>query len=321
MKLRKKIIISASVILVIFLGIMCSLIFSKSSYNLTAKPSIQVFDSVMDAKYSGNTLKLYEDDINSILSMIFKGGITKGDITVYGAEAKIKSSNIYIYSPISFKGIKVLLSASGSLLEDSDQIIFKPFYIKVGRIKLPAHFILSRFKGSKIGFFELSRDSIILNKSSLSLRINGLQVIDDHMNLNFQKEELASNEKPSVNAPASDDKHADAAKATEIKPKTISNPQVKAAPIGQKALKKLSSQLSSALSLTMGDKEKSILSRIKSSVDKKIVNSSYNISGDVSSVKSSYIALTLEERNHIKGAILATVNMENAMELREIFGI
>lgn len=317
MKLRTKIIISALVILIIFLGIISGLIFSRSGYKLTARPSVRVFDLVMDAKYKGKDLELTEDDINSILSMIFKDGITEGDITVYGAEVKLKSSVIYIYSPISFKGVKALLSASGSIAEDGDRVYFKPSYINVGRIKLPAHFILSKLEGSKISFFQIRGDSIVIDKSSLPLSINSIQAADNHMILIFNKEDPASDEKPIENTAG---KTADANKNTGAKSKAaVSKP--KAAPVGQKALMKLSSQLSSAISRVNGDKEKSILSRVKSSVDKKIADPAYNISKGVTSVKSSYISLTLDQRNHIKGAILSSVNMGNAMELREIFGI
>lgn len=310
---RKKILISALVIFILFLVTMYILLFSNADYKLTAKPSIEAYDTFMDAKYAGNTVKLNEDEFNSILSMIFEKGIIKGDITVYGAEAKIKSSQIYLYSPISFKGIKMLVSAFGNVSEDADNIIFKPAQIKLGHISLPLHYLLSKLTGNKISFFEFTSDSIIINKSSLSMNIKNVSAEDNKMVISFQAVKL-----PVINPPV-----------TQQPSVTVNIPQEKpnttktkpTAPVWQGDLKKLSSQLSSAINLVEGYKEKNILSRVKSSVDKKIASPSYDISGDAASVLNSYGKLSLDQVNHIKGAILATVDLENAMSLRQIFGI
>lgn len=87
------------------------------------------------------------------------------------------------------------------------------------------------------------------------------------------------------------------------------------------ALNKVSVQLSAALSSVNSAGGKEVISIMINTVNTLAVNPSYNYSSDVTAVKSKYVALTQEERDSIKIALLSNVDLQTALELRNAFGI
>lgn len=321
---KRTLLITAAIIIFIFTT-MVLLIFANSGYKLTAEPSIEVYDLIIDARVSGQPIELKEDEFNSIISMMIRDRITSGRITIYGVEAKLKSPGVTFYIPGKFMGFKVLLSTSGSLLDDGDNIVYRPSDIKAGRLRLPVGLIMSKAKDINISLLKINDDSISVSKASLAPDMDSFKIADNCVVLKFKGLQALQKESPSDNTADSGSSSASNSNTnTSAKPKSNTKPANKGGILenqNQESLKKLSSQLSSAIKIVVGEKEREILCRIKYSVDKKIANSSYNIYGDAAEVEASYNALALEEKNHIKSAILSAVDIQNAMELKKIFGL
>ena len=86
-------------------------------------------------------------------------------------------------------------------------------------------------------------------------------------------------------------------------------------------LKEVSSQLSTVYGIVKTAAEKSIISKIKASVDKTISDSSYDCKSDVETVKSMYNKLTSDEKSDLQDAVMNNMDVSELMELAGTYGL
>lgn len=362
MKLKYKIITIISGLFIIYIAAAIILVFSGANYKLVSSYTTEIFDEINYAKSHGNSVTLTSSDLNDISHIYIKKGLTKGNFTIKAVDISLRDNSIILKIPSSYKKVNILLSSEGCIVYNKSKIEYKPYWIKLGNLKLPKIMVLNYLKKYKNDLFSVDCDKILFTNNIFPLKIAEINISKDRMIIKFEKDNT-KNVVNSINDTNKTQSLTSTSGGNDASQNSISNnisadpnanisfPQKGANVNGKQdaeqatnntsvqtngttsgttssssnknqntsenqSLKKLSEQLSSAVSAAKDNNEKQLLIMIKASIDRKIVDSSYDIKNDSDQAHEAYSKLNPSEKNSLKSNLLGNVDLSNADSLK-----
>lgn len=225
-----------------------------------------------------------------------------------------------IYSEASFdtyisaniRNTDILLKCNGKLDYTNDSFKFTPTSFKLGKLKLPADYIIRKISPMLKNAFTIDGGAILISKDILPFDISSVEINDGKI--------IATVEKLVIEEPdPGNEKESSATKNTNTNTNTAKNPTPTQEQKRQAQLNKTLSDLSKVYNALETSAGKSIISSIKSVLNKMIADPNYNYQPAASSVKSNYNSLSQEEKSDVKNAILCNMSMESLRSLNNTF--
>lgn len=332
----KKFKITAVAVFIIVLS--SYLVFSHGGYKkYDSDDSFKVLMSVLlDTIKNKGEIELSENQINALGSSYFKDGMKKGSLTIQGLNMNIKDHGITILIPVKYKRLPLLLSTKGKFDIGDNEIKYIPDAFKVGKISLPKGAILNFINKSFGDKLTVKDDCIVIDKSFLPDDIESIEFVNKRLlliakedtkemlektNESIKKieEQIKSDSKNQENKNVATNSGTKSA-SSEVNKTDKSNSIDKASKDETKqSLAQIAGELSSIGASS--SKESEMLSIMSSTAGTLQGNPSYNFWGDVKRVMSIYKTLTPEEKKSFKAKVFGGVDMNNAMEIKEDYGM
>jgi hypothetical protein len=189
MKVNKK--ITAMIILFIILAGMTGLgaaALRSSNFQLKTFSTFEAADKIKDAQRGGGSVLLSSSEVNELMQLYLKKGISKGSLELKGANADIKDDSITLYIPCSIKRINLLITTGGKVDYKSGQVVsFEPDYFKLGSLPMPKGLVLKAVR--KIGNpnISVSSNSIDINKKVIPFQVKAINLQGDNLYMYIDK--------------------------------------------------------------------------------------------------------------------------------------
>jgi uncharacterized protein YpmS len=330
------------IILALVIGFSTYAAFSGSSIKApkTSQPSV-IMDKVKNAQIKGETLELTSEDINTVIASYVNKGISKGGLTVKEAYSELGNDTLSLYALINNKNIDLLLNTTGKLVYENEKVIFEPTNFKVGKLLVPKAYVMKTLKNFSREDVTITDKRVEIDKNLFPFDIEALKVEEGKVVAEIKKitiseifgpitnvgEAIEEAQEPQESQNSQSQQGSTDNKVTQntsekqntSSKQQTSKPSSTAIEQRKTLLKKVSSQLGTALGDVKTSKEKAVISSAVSAVNKMAANPSGGIiTGEV---QTQYKKLTPEEKSRVKNAIFNNVDMRAASELARLFGM
>lgn len=311
MNKKKKFLLIFLIILVIGLGaISYCLLWGGDFLVFKVNSPVIVVDKIRSVEKLGGTVELTEADFNALLELTMKNRTFSGDLIVKGIYSQIIEGKLKIYVPVSYRGLNLLILATGDIGFNEDKVIFQPNTIKVGKLQLPIEFVTEKLHSYSIaGGTVQENGSVEMPKQLIPFNYKSIMISGNKLLLAFDKPQQQNAEpKPS-------------AEPKPIVAQTAPSPTSGVSNSKAELLKKAKSQLSGVYSYVKTAAEKAVIGQIQAVVAKMVDNPDYPYSAESESVKAQYNRLSTEEKSDIKDAILENMDTDTLREIKRTFGL
>lgn len=335
-KRKLYIFLSCISILLITLGTCTYLAFGSSvpTHNNSTSPSA-FLESIRKTQIKGGKLEITADEINGIISDIFKKPVTKKGITINGAYLDIKGSDIALYIPIKYKSFNLVPSIKGNMENKNDKLIYNITSVKLGKLCLPKSLVMDKLKKYSNEDVLIAKDRIEINKYILPFDVKNIYVKDGKITADIRGINTAesqpsnttdsnastkgnqNNISVSQTNPTSSKQQTNTIKDTS----STASSSTTSKSSNAKVLKEISGQLNGVLSSVQTSKEKQIILTIQSVINKVAGNPNYPYQAEVNWVKANYKKLPPSEQARVKSAIISNVDITKVLRLVYIFGV
>lgn len=180
------------------------------------------------------------------------------------------------------------------------KIEFQPSYYKIGSLPIPKRLEESLLEKKGFKEIEIVNSSIKISTSLILFPIQDIAFRSNSIMLTLKKTNTLAD-------------------LTKTKPATIT-PVIPSAET-KKSISKLDSQIDVAESTLQSSKEKQVLEKIRDTLSSIATNPDYNYSSDVKEFAALYKTFTQEEKSRVKAALLANVDMDTGLKLKNMFGL
>lgn len=161
--------------MLVFVGIGIAAIYN-SNYPLQAYTTLDAADKIKNAQKSGGVVILNSSEVNQLMQIYIKKGISKGKLNIKGVNAVVQNNSITFHAPLSYGSIKMLFDSKGTVGLQGDKIIYTPDYFSIGKLPIPKALVFGEI--SKLGNAKLSADksSIKIDKSAIPFDIEEIGI-------------------------------------------------------------------------------------------------------------------------------------------------
>lgn len=286
-------------------------------------PSSNLINKVMSLRKTGGELVIYSEDINGVFdAALSNGSIPKvNNINIDTILCTLSPNSLDTYISANIRNINILLKCTGKLNYTNDSFKFTPTSFKLGKLKLPTDFIIRKISPMLQNTFTIDKGAILIPKDILPIDISSVEIRDAKIFASIEKLviEESNQEDTDSNEELNTENEEESSASTDVN----SNKTEKSTPTQeqkkQAQLRKTSSDLSKVYNALETSSGKSIISSIKSVLNKMIADPNYNYQPVASSVKSNYNSLSPEEKSDVKNAILFNMSMESLRSLNNTF--
>lgn len=319
------------------------LVFSHGGYKeYSSDESFNVLMSVLlDTVKNKGELALSENEINALGSSYFKEGLTKGSLTIRGLNMNIKEDEVTTLIPVKFKSFPILLSTKGTFSIDNKEVVYTPEFFKVGKITIPRGTILNYISKNFNDKLKVEGEYIVINRSILPDDIDSFKFANGKLFLVAKEEtkqmlaktnESIKKIQEQAKAGSKDNSNANKGTNSGIDYKNSgnkvgnetknSNPKDNNSKQDtRQSLAQIAGELGSLQGSASTSKEKQMISIMSSTANTLQSNPSYNFWGDVKRVMSIYDTLTPKEKEKFKSKVFSGVDLNNAMEIKDDYGM
>lgn len=352
LRTKKNKIIIAFLIVIISASYM---IFSKGDYkNYKGEESFKALMGVLfNTIENKDAIILEEKDINALGSTYFKEGLKKGNLIISGLNIKLKEDNVTVLVPIRFKGLPLMLSSRGKFSFNNGNVNFVPDYFKVGKISLPKNLILSYIKNNLKDKIVVEGDKLSISSSILPIKVDNMKIDDGKVILSYKQEaneeikkaseaikkleqqlkdqldkklnnsNLESSTSKSNSDKVSSDDYNKNNNSTAISGNNTnsSNNSTANGENMNGSFDKVAKDLNSLYGDISTPKEKQMVGIMNSTVNNLMGNSDYNFWGDMKEVMSIYKTLSPEEKKKFKTKVFDNIDLENALKIKNNYGM
>lgn len=335
----KKLLIVAVILLIVVIPIY--MVFAKEKYkNYSGDESFRALMGVMmNTIENQGEIELDQNEINALGSSYFKDGVKKGNLTINGFNMDIKKNTVVTLIPVKYKGLPLLLSSEGNFAFEEENIKYIPKYFKVGKITLPKDTVLNYIKNHFKGKVIVDGNNLIIRKSVLPSDIESFKFSEGKLILVAKKEtkeviaktnesikKIEQKVKEDANKQLENsgikDEIINSSTGSDSRKESISNKGNKnTSKSSDGSLNKISKDLGSLYGTVSSQNGKQIVSIMNSTVNKLQNDSSYNFWGDAKNVMAIYKTLTPEEKKNFKTNLFNNVDLENALKLKDNYGM
>lgn len=305
-KIKKKYIITAIVSFIVMALILTNYLFTWGAnyFVFNVSPPAYTVIKVSNLEKTGGSIELTDGDINGLIGYIVKKGISKNGVKVDKIYSKINEDKLEFYCPAKVKFLKLMLYCSGDISYEKDKVKFVPLEFRIGKIKLSKSFVMNKLKNLSREGMEFTKDYITISSELIPFDFNGLNIKDNKLFADIKKVEI-----PVLTGKTTTGKTTSGGSTGG---KTVNKEDL---------LKKTSRQLSGVYAAVKSQKEKEIVSRIQSTINKMIANPSYQYQKDVEAVKAMKSKLTQSEKEDLQNAILDNMDTRTIKQMRATFGV
>ncbi|MEL5898966.1 hypothetical protein AAGC94_12950 [Clostridium sporogenes] len=324
MKKIGKILLSILLIFIIICVVGVKFMFNKNDYKKGDSSSLKAIDKVRKAEKSGGTVSLSSEELNNIFSIIYKNKKQIGNITINTPQAFLEKDYGGVKIPVVYKNKEFILSSKGKVSVESGNVIYKPDYFKIGKMKVSKKLVLDKLNNFKGKGISLSEDNIKIDKKAIPFSIKDLSIKDSVLTISMDKlpKNTLFNKDHSDKIESSNkgekDKNINNSTGNTNSNKNSQN-QDNQARIN--ALSNIGGQLANASASAGSAKGQQIIGIMISTVNKMMSNPNYNYSQDAASAKSIYSTLSAKEKEALKKALYSNVDTSNVNQLKNTFGI
>lgn len=164
------------------------LAFNKQGYTLNNSLASGVINKITTAEKNEDMITLTKEEINSLLSTVYKNPKQKGNIIIKTPQVSLEGDKVIVKIPITYKSMEVILWTKGSVSQDEENIIYSPDSFKVGKLTVPKSMVISKLKSQLKGENITIEDSnILINKKAVPFSITYISIKNDIMNMNISK--------------------------------------------------------------------------------------------------------------------------------------
>jgi len=333
------------ILVVIALVIVASwLLFSKGNYkSYKGEDSFKALMGVMINSINNKGVMILEEkDVNALASSYLKEGINKGGLIIEGLNVNVNGDKVTALIPIKYKGFSMLFSSKGNFQFKDDSIWFTPDYFKIGKISLPKNYVMNLIKnkfGSKI---KEKEGSLVVGKGVIPFEFSNIQLVEGKFVIVSKGEtnELIKNTSEAIdkleqqvreqlareaeNKANSSNNVKDTTKNTSNNEKTNNNTNGDSkneAKESEDTLNTIYKDLSGLQGNLATAKEKQMVSIMTSTVNNIKTNPDYNFWNDMDKVMDIYKTLSPQEKKNFKVKVLSNIDLENALKIKDDYGI
>ncbi|MFA9398473.1 MAG: hypothetical protein ACERKV_09435 [Clostridiaceae bacterium] len=308
---RKYIIISIICVLIVFIYLLFNRITYGNNFKVfTITSSSDTMSKIAKASKDGESLDINSAELNGIFQ-IYPGESYKvsKNIEIEKVLCSIDNKYIQFYIPSKMYGINTIITIKGKITYLNDNFTFTPEYIKLGKVKIPKNIIFDKFKEIDNENIKIDGGNIIISSDILPIAVDDFKLDEKYISLTFPKHD----EEKEVDNSNSDEDIETSDNKQEVE---ISQEQIR-----KNQLQSVYNQLGTVYNSVKTDKEKAIISTIRSVVNKMIADPNYKYQTQAAGVKSEYAKLSEDERSDVKNSILMNMSMSSLRMLNETFNL
>lgn len=309
-------------------------------------PTLEIVEKVRKAEKQGSTVELNNSELNSIIQL-YTASKLRSMPMFNGINARVSDSKIELFVDGIYKDrVKFLLYAQGELDYREGNIIYTPQEFKIGRIPVPKRIVWNQLRNIDYQGMTVHDEYIEVSKDLIPLEITSISVADDKIILDLKKP-AEKQEKP-------ENSETDVKDETESQVSTKPNNESEEKPVEQPTAEKptaekpapespeppdsspqqsvedetkkdllidVNSQLAAVHSKVKTENEKAIISTMISTVNNLINDLSSPYQNQAQIVLGEYAKLTSEEKTDLKQVMLTNMDIQTAIEVKNLFGL
>lgn len=310
---RKKLLyflLATLILIVLGLGITSYCLLWRGDYFVFKVNSpAYIVDKIRSAEKQGGTVELTDPDFNALLELSMRNKSLSGNLKVKALYVQITDGKLKMYVPISYRGLNLIIVSTGDLVYKDGQVVFQPYYIQVGKLKLPIEFVAKKLHTYSIaggtikdnGFVEMPKEVFPFHMTNLTISGEKIVLVLDKV---VPQQSQVVEQNPS------------SAQSGLSSPPTVNKSNGKV-----DLLKRGQSQLSEVYGSVKTAPEKNVIRQIQAVVAKMVDNPAYPFEAESQNVKSQYNRLSPEEKSDIKDAILMNMDTGTLREIKGTFGL
>ncbi|MBU5485777.1 hypothetical protein KQI86_15765 [Clostridium sp. MSJ-11] len=198
MKKGVKITLISIALIVVLLGVMTSLAFSKINYKKWEGDSTEVISKIRDGEKTGKEVEINNEELNEALSIMYKNPIKKGGIIINTPEGFLEDNYVGVKIPVIYKNKEIVIYTKGEIDFVEDKIEYTPKSFKVGKLPIPKSLIFNSIKKYELKGIEGEEGKVLIDKKLVPFSISSLDVREGilYIKLNkFVESSLFDNEK------------------------------------------------------------------------------------------------------------------------------
>jgi len=326
---KGRIVLIIAAILILILIIVGGFLFLKQDIPQTASAStVQVVEKLRAAEKQGGTVELTEAEINSIIDLYTgKNSIPHIDeLYVSPGDGMVE---MYVTSSLK-ANVMMQIYSRGELTLSEGNVIFTPQVLKVGRIPLPKGLFLNQLRNPERKGVTVTDDSIIFEKILFPLEITTLTISEGKVIIGIKKtgDQAAGQSDNNISNNSNngiDDNIGSSNSSNSNDSNNSSNEEVEQEQATDTEKNALLQQVESQLGVVYGkvktSDEKAIVGTMRSTVNSLSQDPGYPYKEKAAGVLSQYKELTPEEKNDLKLVMLTNMDINTALEVKNLFGL
>ncbi|MBM7869828.1 hypothetical protein JOC70_001298 [Clostridium pascui] len=165
-----------------------ALAFNKQGYTLNDSSAESIINKITAAEKNEKMITLTKEEINSLLSTVYKKPKQKGNITVKTPQVDLEGDKVAAKIPITYKSMEVVLWTNGTISQNEGYIIYSPDSFKVGKLPIPKSIVVSKLKSQlKDENIAINGSDILINKKLIPFSITDINVKNGIMDIKISK--------------------------------------------------------------------------------------------------------------------------------------
>ncbi|MBE6067133.1 MAG: hypothetical protein E7211_05440 [Clostridium lundense] len=186
-KILKTLFLTLIIIMLLIAGAMI-LAFNKQGYTLRNSPTENILNKITAAEKDGKTISLTSEEINSLLSVVYKNPKQKGNIIVKTPQIELEGDKMIAKVPVTYNSIQVVLWTKGSIEQNGDHIIYLPDSFKIGKLPIPKSMVLNKLEAYAANErFTIENSKILMPQKLVPFSISDINVKGNIMIIKISK--------------------------------------------------------------------------------------------------------------------------------------
>lgn len=306
-------------LLLLFTMVLIMLLWNGNKVRTPINASSKLLDELSNTVSSGGEVVMTKNDINYLIALLIPNGIERNNLKIKGIYTEIVDKKMLFEIPIRYGGINAILSSKAEIefqkYKDNFKVLIKPTKFKIGLLPIPKGIVMKLIKNIGKRSIIVNNNTIAVMKDIKILHIKYIAMETNSIRLGLEKINVGqenitiykknNNVKMSINK---NDTKTESNKVRTKNPVTKNNVRIS-------ILRKASRQLSVAANGVNSASEKNIILFARSTINKMILNSSYNYKSDLLKVSAQYDSLTPIEKSKVKEAIQKNVDVNALLKI------
>lgn len=319
--------------------------------------ALDPIDKLRKAEKLGGTVELSEAEANAALKLYTKK-ILQSQEYLQAINIKLgEKDTVEFFAPASFKNkFSFMIYSQGKLSLSEEKIVYQPKQIKVGKFPLPISWVINKIQTISEKYSQgitIAEEKVVISNLMIPFHLSSLSVDKGIMTLGIKKAEVPKPSKQTSGTgdpyreKETDQKINDPATSTEEdlsseqsakgetnpamngnlpegqnnKPEEVEAPNQASDDKKRELLQQVHSQLGIVYSNLRTSEQKKIIGTMLSTVSELSKDLNYHYQGKAAWVIGEYKKLTPEEKKELKQVMLTYMDIETAIEVKNLFGL